>query len=151
MTSAVGTDWEPTVGLAILPQVARVLHEGLDQLKRVDPDAVDRLTVGWDVDIATARHTVKLLDDDKKSVDSVLDQFASIAAEHSAALTSLNDFALLESDGRVLASTRLASYQAATSLNDRWVADEESRSFTLDRRWGGERSTFSAPSGWEIR
>jgi hypothetical protein len=136
VTSAVGTSWEPTVGLAIIPQVARVLHEGLDQLKRVDREAVGRLTVGWDVDIATARHTVKLLDDDKKSVDSVLDQFASIAAEHAAALSSLNDFALLESDGRVLASTRLASYQAVTSLNDRWVADEESRSFTLGQTMG---------------
>lgn len=136
VTSAVGTVWEPTVGLAIIPQVARVLHEGLEQLKRVDPDAVARLTVGWDVDVATARHTVKLLDDNKKSVDSVLDQFASIAAEHSAALSSLNDFALLESDDRVLASTRLASYQAVTSLDDRWVADEESRSFTLGQTMG---------------
>ncbi|WP_146249120.1 MULTISPECIES: hypothetical protein [unclassified Curtobacterium] len=135
VTSAVGTDWEPTVGLSILPQVARVVHEGLDQLKRVDPGAVDRVTAGWDVDIATARHTVKLLDDDKKSVDSVLDQFASIAAEHTAAFSSLNDFALLESDGRALASTRLGSYQAA-DLNDRWAADEDSRSFNLGQTMG---------------
>ncbi|MCS6562450.1 hypothetical protein [Curtobacterium poinsettiae] len=136
VTSAVGTDWEPTVGLSILPQVARVLHEGLGQLKRVSPEAVERVTAGWDVDIATARHTVKLLDDDKKSVDSVLNQFASIAAEHTAAFSTLNDFALLESDGRALASTRLASYQAAADLNDRWAADEGSRSFNLGQTMG---------------
>ncbi|WP_148070845.1 hypothetical protein [Curtobacterium sp. PhB130] len=136
VTSAVGTDWEPTIGLSILPQVARILHEGLDQLKRVNPEAVERVTAGWDVDIATARHTVKLLDDDKKSVDSVLDQFASIAADHTAAFSSLNDFALLESDGRALASTRLASYQAAASPNDRWTADEDSRSFNLGQTIG---------------
>lgn len=136
VTSAVGTDWEPTVGLSILPQAARVLHEGLDQLKRVDPEAVDLVTVGWDVDIATARHTVKLLDDDKESVDSVLDQFASIAGEHTAAFSSLNDFALLESDGHALASTRLASYQAAANLNDRWTADEDSRAYNLGQTMG---------------
>ena len=109
--------WSETVGLAVAPQFARILHEGLDQLQRRRPDAAAALAVGWDEEIAIARHTVKLLDDNRKTVDSVVEEFDRIARGHSAAFGADNDFAFLESDGHVFASARLTSYQALASLD----------------------------------
>ncbi|PYY34457.1 hypothetical protein [Curtobacterium sp. MCPF17_046] len=116
MTEA-ASPWSETVGLAVAPQVARILHEGLDQLRRRRPDAAAALSVGWDEEIAVARHTVKLLDDNKKTVDSVVEEFNRIGRDQSATFGANNDFAFLESDGRAFASARLTSYQALASLD----------------------------------
>jgi hypothetical protein len=137
VTAANESAWDFAVGLSVIPQVARVLHEGLAQLQRRRPEAVPELTRGWDPDIATARHTVKLLDDTKKTIDSVLEEFASIGAAQSAAFSSRGDFAFVESDGRALATSRLASYQGIASLDDRGMPQEGTRSYNVGQTMGG--------------
>ena len=134
--SAAQSEWEPAMGLAIGTQVARVLHEGLSQLRRVDPQAAASLSETWDDDIATARHTVKLLDDTKRTIDSVLEEFASIAAHHSDAFGDREDFAYIESDGRMLGSTRLLSFQALADLDDETASGEGNRSYDFAQSMG---------------
>jgi hypothetical protein len=134
--SADKTDWEAAVGLAIATQVARVLHEGLGQLRRVDPEKATSLSATWDDDIATARHTVKLLDDNKKTVDSVLAEFAAISTRHSDAFGGLGDFAYMESDGRMFATTRLMSYQALADLDEKGTPRERNRSYRFSETMG---------------
>ena len=134
--SASKSDWESAMGLAVATQVARVLHEGVAQLRRVNPEGAASLTGTWDEDIATARHTVKLLDDNKKTVDSVLAEFAAISTRHSEALEYWGDFAYIESDGRMLATTRLLSYQALADLDESGTPREGDRSYRLSETMG---------------
>ncbi len=134
--SASKSEWEFGMGLAIATQVARVLHEGVGQLRRVNPEGAASLTGTWDDDIATARHTVKLLDDNKKTVDSVLAEFAAISTRHSVAFGELGDFAYIESDGRMLATTRLLSYQALADLDEGGAPRKGDRSYQLSETMG---------------
>ena len=134
--SASKSDWESAMGLAVATQVARVLHEGVTQLRRVNPARAVSPTGTWDDDIAAARHTVKLLDDNKKTVDSVLADFAAISTRHSEAFGDLGDFAYIESDGRMLATTRLLSYQALADLDESGTPREGDRSYRLSETMG---------------
>jgi hypothetical protein len=145
--SASKSDWESAVGLAIGTHVARVLHEGVGQLRRVNPERAASLTGTWDNDIATARHTVKLLDDNKKTVDSVLAEFAAISTRHSEAFRDLGDFAYIESDGRMLATTRLLSYQALADLGENGTPREEDRSYRLSETMGQRTVTLQRGFG----
>ncbi|MFZ7087243.1 hypothetical protein ACO0E0_03945 [Curtobacterium sp. RRHDQ10] len=77
------------------------------------------MAVGWDEEIAVARHTVKLLDDNRKTVDSVIEEFDRIGQDQTGAFGATGDFAFFESDGRAFASARLTSYQALAALDAR--------------------------------
>ena len=135
--SAEDSAWAETVGLAVAPQVARVLHEGVDHLQRIRPDATKALAEGWETDIAVARHTVKLLDDNKKTVDSIVDEFTTIGSKQRTEFDSDDDYAFLESDGRAMATARLASYQSLVRLEDRFAGPGAGHSYNFSRSMGG--------------
>jgi hypothetical protein len=110
------TPWAEAAGLALAPQFARILYEGHDYIRRSRAGDVVAGSDGWARDIAVARHTVKLLDDNKKTLDSVEDEFRGIGRRHTSAFGDDNDYAVYETDGHAVATARLTVYQSLARL-----------------------------------
>lgn len=118
-SSHVNRQWESAMGLALLPQMARVVYEGMNLLQRKRPTQAKAVSQQFAAEIEASRHSVKLLDDTHKLYDGVLADFEMIEAEHSEAIPEDGSFAVTEWSDRLITTSRLATFQRATSLTDR--------------------------------
>jgi hypothetical protein len=81
--SVSGTAWEGPLGIALAPQMARVIHEGFQYLLHRRPAVGKAIERRLSAEMAAARHTIKLADDDQRSIEDVLDGLRLISSRHS--------------------------------------------------------------------
>ncbi|MEU6247889.1 hypothetical protein [Glycomyces sp. NPDC047010] len=109
--------WEAPMGLGGLPQFARIAHEGLELLKHRDSDRARAIALKFADDIAAARHTVKLFDDNQKFYDGVIADFVRIETLHGSRFSADDDLAIVEVDGRLISTSRIAAFQRTLVLD----------------------------------
>lgn len=113
-----GTDpnWEAITGLALTPHMARIVHEGTALVRSKRPTQLKAVELKFVTEIAAARHTVKLLDDNKKLYDGVIQDFDRINEEHTDVWALGENLALGVLDGRLFTTSRVASFQQSAHL-----------------------------------
>lgn len=111
-------NWQAVTGLALTQHMARIVHEGVALVRSRRPTQVKAIELNFAAEIAAARHTVKLLDDNKKLYDGVIQDFERINEEHTGIWASGGDLALGIRDGRVFTTSRAASFQQSAHLTD---------------------------------
>lgn len=125
--------WQGITGLALTPHMARIVHEGMDLLRRRRPAQVGAVTLRFATQIAAARHTVKLLDDTEKLYSGVIQEFERIDGVHSKAWVFGRNFAIGVRDGRIFSTSRSSEFQQSGRLTERAaVPNEYSNSFGYD-------------------
>lgn len=110
------TDWEGPLGIVLAPQMARVVHESFEYLLRRRPAVAKSLERQMIPEIAAARHTIKLVDDNQRSIDDILEAFRDIADKHSTYFGRGFDLALFTWQGRPILTSRSAEYQTVASV-----------------------------------
>jgi hypothetical protein len=123
--SQTNAQWQGIIGLALTPHMARIVHEGMDLLRRRRPTQVRAVTLKFAPEIETARHTVKLLDDTQKLYDGVIQDFERIDGEHSTAWASGRNFGMGVRDGRVFSTSRSSEFQQSGRLAERTIVPNE--------------------------
>jgi len=111
-----GTPWEGPLGIALAPQMARVVHEGFDYVTKRRPAVGKPLERRFHSEIATARHTIKLVDDNQRSLEGVMDAFRNIGLEHSEYFANGPDLALTFWKDKPLFTSHSAEYQTLAAL-----------------------------------
>ncbi len=114
--STADPNWKAVYGLALLPHMARIAHEGMDLLRRRRPAQAAQVQLRFKSEIAASRHTVKLLDDTQKLYDGVVNDFERIHEEHAATFPESTNFAVALKDGRLFTTSRAASFQRSGNL-----------------------------------
>lgn len=113
--------WQGITGLVLTPHMARIVHEGMDLLRRQRPAQVRAVRLKFGPQIEAARHTVKLLDDTKKLYDGVIRDFERIDDEHSKAWTFGRNYAIGVRDGRIFSTSRSSEFQQSGRLAERTI------------------------------
>ncbi len=111
-------NWEAIAGLALTPHMARIVYEGTALVRSKRPTQLKALELKFATEIAAARHTVKLLDDNKKLYDGVIQDFDRIHEQHTDVWAPGEDLALGVRDGRLFTTSRVASFQHSARLAD---------------------------------
>ncbi|MEV3938608.1 hypothetical protein AB0K52_21870 [Glycomyces sp. NPDC049804] len=109
--------WEAPMGLGGLPQFARIAYEGLELLKNRHPDRAGTIALKFADDIAAARHTIKLFDDNQKFYDGVIADFTRIEVAHNRRFSADEDLAIVELGGRLISTSRIAAFQRTLVLD----------------------------------
>jgi hypothetical protein len=134
--SVSGSSWHAAAGLSLGTQMARVAYEGFDWLSRKKPPEAASLQRSMSVEIAAARHTLKLVDDTAKHATGVIDDFRRLqqsAGEKGRAAYSLS---ILARDGRLFSSDRVAAFQQVVDLQERQTPWTPSYSLTMATEMG---------------
>lgn len=124
-TSQTNAQWQGITGLVLTPHMARIVHEGMDLLRRQRPAQVRAVTLKFGPQIEAARHTVKLLDDTKKLYDGVIQDFERIDGEHSNAWAFGRNYAIGVRDGRIFSTSRSSEFQQSGRLAERTIVPNE--------------------------
>jgi hypothetical protein len=111
------SEWEGPFGIALAPQMARVVHESFDYVMRRRPAVAKPLERQLVHEIAAARHTIKLVDDSQRSVEEVLEAFSGIADKHSAYFKGGFDLAIFTWKGQPIVTSRSAEYQTLARVD----------------------------------
>lgn len=138
MGSLQNDDWQAIIGLTFLPHCARIVHESHTYLNRKSPAAARTVQLQFGAEIEAARHTVKLLDDDRKLYDGVVADFERIAGVHQSTFWSWKNLSIASRDGHVFTTSRVADFQGAvgpTGLVER-SSKEESHPYRMGVRHG---------------
>lgn len=117
--------WQGIIGLALPPHMARIVHEGMDLLRRRRPTQVRAVTLKFAPEIEAARHTVKLLDDTQKLYDGVIQDFERVDVVHSNAWAPGRNFGMGVRDGRVYSTSRSSEFQQSGRLAERTIVPNE--------------------------
>jgi hypothetical protein len=86
----------------------------LKLLQRIQPKLAQATTLQFGSEIASARHALKLLDDNQKYYEGVY--FARINAEHMQRFRLGCDLEVVALEGRLVSTTRIADFQRALKL-----------------------------------
>lgn len=132
-----GRRWDAFTGLALMPHMARVVHEGLALLRRLRPTQIGAVELKFAAEIAAARHAVKLLDDNKKLFEGVVHDFERIDDEHSGVWSRGEDLEIGFRDGRLFITSRAATFQRSFVLNDATITGKDGYSYRISYDIGG--------------
>jgi hypothetical protein len=128
--------WSGVLGISLSGQMARVTHEGLALLKKHDPVAAKGVEVRYAADIAYARHSVKLADNNASSMIEMQRDFEKVLAQHAQFFPGGN-LAVFTKDNRVYGSTFSAAYERIASLpGEQWSSGSGSREYLIARDMG---------------
>jgi len=108
--------WQGPLGVTLAPHMARVVHEGIDFLSHRRPDVARSLKRDLSAAIEQARHTIKLVHDDHRSVVEILAAFDEIAELHAARFSFGPDLAIASWRGSPIYSSRSAEYQTLAAI-----------------------------------
>lgn len=118
LSTQADADWQGAMGLAFVPHCARIVHEGYLYITRKAPAAAHSVRLNYAREIAAARHTVKLLDDNQKLYDGVVADFERIAQAHETALPSWSDFVVVSRDQQVFTTSRVSDFQGVFTQDE---------------------------------
>jgi hypothetical protein len=140
----------PLIPLILGHHFVRIAYEGAHALRSSNPhlgvpELADLLTDKYASVTARARHVSKLLDDSKKTYETVIAEFDAIAQEHHDQFTGNafrwarrfeTDLGLYVAEGRLLGATWPAAYRLGLSVNaEGSISGQDLRAVTEE--WGG--------------
>lgn len=149
----------PYVPLILGHHFVRIAYEGANALRSANPhvgipDLASLLSNEYAAVTARARHATKLLDDNKKTYETVITELDAIAREHGAQFTGKSvrwarwletDLGLYMADKRLLGATWPAAYRLGLSVTtEGTISGHDLRAVTEE--WGGTLAVLCAAS-----
>ncbi|MDT3331386.1 hypothetical protein Q9S78_11975 [Microbacterium sp. KSW-18] len=139
------------LSLACMPYMARVTYEGSDLLRRQRPEAARSLGKKYAEQVASLRHSMKLLDDTHKSFESIVAELDSIRADHQHYFSNslLSEITV---NGLLVTSSRTVSYQTSWSMAEATsVTSDEPPSYRLALEMGQTAAAIANQFGYVPR
>lgn len=147
----------PFVPLILGHHFVRIAYEGANALRSPDPhvgvpDLAQHLTDTYASVTAQARHVSKLLDDTKKTYETVIAEFDAIAQEHHHQFTGNavrwarwfeTDLGLYIADGKLLGATWPAAYRLGLRVNAEGTISGQDL-LAVTEEWGGTLAVLGA-------